>query len=100
MKNFNGEYIVCSAIWYDDGCFYRHQPKNIKSGFVVLGMRHCNCLITTQILKGKELNITKVVDGFLTSHNLFVDRIDAVEIAHRSGQIKEIKNMLFSEDIY
>lgn len=100
MNNFKEEYVACSAIWYDDGYIYLHQPKNISKGFVVLGMRHCNCFITVQILRGKMDRSVKIIQGFMTSNNKFVDRTEAAKIAYRSSQTKELKNTLFSEDLY
>ena len=38
--------------------------------------------------------------GFLTSYNAFVDREQAAIVAHISGQIKEPKKELFSEDLW
>jgi hypothetical protein len=34
------EYILCAAIWFDDGKEYRLQPKNITTGLVLCGWRH------------------------------------------------------------
>ena len=49
----SAEYILCSAIWIDDGVTtYVHQPKNIKQGFVVAGRRHHNCITTLAMLQG------------------------------------------------
>lgn len=39
------EYILCAAIHYDNGIKYEHQPKNIKTGIVACGLRHCSCFI-------------------------------------------------------
>lgn len=45
--------IICAAIWYDDKITtHKHQPKNIKSGYVVAGRRHHNCIATRSILRG------------------------------------------------
>lgn len=38
--------------------------------------------------------------GFLTSYDTFVDREQAAIIAYTSGQIKERKKILFSEDLW
>lgn len=46
------EYILCASIHFDDGKVHEHQPKNIKTGFVVCGRRHHNYYNTLQsILK-------------------------------------------------
>lgn len=101
------EYIICAAIWYDDGRGRAHLPRNIKTGIVIAGWRHPNCIntfvslnlgITPQILKMKY----KQIQGFLTSKGNFVDRYDGLKIAKESGQYKPDRelNFLTSEDIY
>jgi hypothetical protein len=97
------EYLLCSAIWFDDGVeTYVHQPNNIKTGFVVCGRRHHNCFTTVAMLMGirKERLTKEVVQGFLTNKDRFVDRYEAAKIALASGQIKEPKELLFSEDVW
>lgn len=97
------EYLLCSAIWFDDGIdTYVHQPRNIKTGFVVCGRRHHNCFTTVAMLMGirKERPTKEEVQGFLTNKDRFVDRYEAAQIALASGQIKEPKERLFSEDVW
>lgn len=116
MKN-NKEYIICSAIWYNDGKEYPTQPKNISEGIVISGHRHYNCI---GILKSmfydnyqqcNDCNLKRIdvlnndTQGFLTSTNRFVDRIEGLEIAKKNNQLihKEPLNEnigLFSEDLY
>lgn len=100
-------YIICAAVWYDDGKEYVHQPKNIKSGFIVSGRRHHNCFITSFILNGEETVQNKVKDrhweveqGFITSDDRFVGRKEAGQIAFDAGQTKKLSEYLFSEDLY
>jgi hypothetical protein len=97
------EYILCSAIWYQDGLEYVHQPKNIKSGLVICGRRHHNCIATRTAVT--EINrLCKNVQGFLTNTDRFVDRMVGMEIAYQAGQVSyEVWNtnkQLFSEDLY
>ena len=97
------EYLLCSAIWFDDGIdTYVHQPKNIKTGYVVCGRRHHNCFTTVAMLRGiiSKRNTKDEVQGFLTNENRFVDRYEAAKIALASGQIKEPIEKLFSEDVW
>jgi len=102
------EYIICSAIWFDDGKAYVHQPTNIETGFVMCGMRHHNVFTTISILQEiidghSTLDLFEKKQGFLTNKNRFVDRTEAKEIALKADQIidlKKLKSMLFSEDIY
>lgn len=97
------QYIICSAIWFKDGKNHIHQPKNIDNGFVICGRRHHNVFYTIAAL-GIDLSQVEFeersVQGFLTSDDLFVDRIVGAEIALKSGQTKDLKKMLFSEDLY
>lgn len=95
------KYITCSAIWFNDGEKYEHQPFNIKTGFVVCGHRHHNCFMTTHILGyNKSGNRVDEVQGFMTSKNNFVDREEAAMIAFAAGQTNELYEKLFSENIY
>lgn len=98
----NKEYILCSAIWFNDGNVYNHQPKNIKVGFVIAGRRHHNCFNTLAITTNRNNKYLKFEkeQGFITNKDRFVDRIKAAEIAYKAGQIDQPKNKLFSEDIY
>lgn len=100
----NKEYILCAAIHYvDEGCIYAHQPKNIKTGFVVTGRRHHNCFTTVSILRdGKPYSGVNKIQGFLTNTDRFVDRKEAYIIAKDAGQIlnESSKPPLMSEDLY
>ena len=94
------EKIVCSAIYFNDGKKYAHQPVNIDEGIVICGLRHCNCFAVmgaTALTK-----TTPNVQGFLTSKNRFVDRKEAFKIAYTAKQLKHIHSpgLLFSEDLY
>jgi hypothetical protein len=97
----NNVYITCSAIWFNDGKEYVHQPFNIDIGFVVCGHRHHNCFMTVSILNNDEkLKALNEVQGFMTSENNFVDRKEGAQIAFKAGQTSELKKTLFSEDLY
>jgi hypothetical protein len=111
------EFILCAANWYDDKKQHTHTPKNITSGFVICGRRHCNCIsIFAQLMKFEENNgyteeamiLHKTeVQGFLTNTNRFVDRKEAYKIAFGADQIigpnkgyPENSIGLTSEDLY
>lgn len=101
------EYIICSAIHFNNGGKYEHQPKNISEGFVVCGRRHHNCYATTSLVTGSEEMINAInevngraIQGFLTSKDNFVDRKQAGEIAFREKQTERKTDCLFSEDLY
>lgn len=97
------EYILCAAIWFDDGIEHPHQPKNIPTGLVLCGHRHHCIFPQTQMLvseRKKEANINRETQGFLTNANRFVDRIEAGEIAFKAKQTDKHCLTLFSEDLY
>ena len=101
-SNNTKEYILCSAIWFDDGKEYEHPPKNIKTGLVVCGRRHHNCFnIVYHLVGAKNIrHYEKEIQGFLTNTNRFVTREEAAIIALKAGQITEPTNRLFSEDLW
>jgi hypothetical protein len=105
------EYITCSAIWYKDLPTSTFRPKNIETGIVVCGHRHANCIdimktlgTLRSVVKGPD-SVGDYEQGFLTSNNRFVDRIEAMKIAIEQKQVLE-ENLynprigLFSEDLY
>jgi hypothetical protein len=96
------EYILCAAVWWDDGInTYVHQPINVKTGFVVTGRRHHNCFTTKAMLAGiNAFKNLKPIQGFLTNTNRFVDRIEASVIAYHAKQIESMVPELKSEDLY
>ena len=101
------EYILCSAIWFNDNINHEHQPINIPKGFVICGRRHHNCFITAFILNG-EKNLTskirkakgKIIQGYLTNLDIFVDRKEAGNVAFKARQIQKETDCLMSEDLY
>ena len=100
------EYILCAAIWYNDGKERIHLPRNIKTGIVVDGWRHGNCImILSEMYPNRDYIINNktgktTIQGFLTSEGMFVNRKDAGEIAFKAGQIDKETDCLFSEDLY
>lgn len=92
------EYILCSAIHYDDGTPYVHQPKNISSGIVVAGRGHHNAFaVLYSLVPTKKLDKTKMIQGFLTSRDRFVSREEAYVLAIASRQILPEKTALFEK---
>ena len=102
------EYIICAAIWYNDGIKRANLPCNIETGIVIGGWRHGNCIIPLNtmfpnrdyILSNKDGKTT--IQGFLTNKGRFVERPEGAEIALAAKQINEIKGepFLYSEDLY
>ncbi len=100
VMRFGGlEYILCAAVHYDDGIERVHQPKNIKTGIVVCGRRHHNCLMTMREF-AYDRDHTKVKQGFLTNQDRFVTRKEAAQLAYKCGQISKEQKTLFSEDLW
>jgi len=111
MIDNSGEYILCAANHYDDGVEHHHQPRNIKTGFVICGRRHHNCITTFALMvgfpydeNGRELMNTEE-QGFLTSKDKFVNRVEALEIARNANQLKPDEGVnevigLYSENLY
>jgi hypothetical protein len=101
VREYN-EYILCAAIHFDDGKKYRLQPKNIETGLVLCGWRH-GCIfpqIGGLVKERKDLGIFEKSQGFITNFNRYVERKEGGEIAFKAGQTSELKETLYSEDLY
>lgn len=99
IRGTDQEYILCAANWYKvptSKC--EHLPKNIDYGIVVCGRRHHNIFAT--VAKISEDFMSLCEQGFMTSKDRWVDRKEAGQIAFKAGQTKELRKILFSEDIY
>jgi len=99
------EYIICAAIWFDDGIDRELPEIEGKTGYVIAGRRHHNVFFTASVLTqgGRICLPEKEVQGFITNKNRFVDRIEAADIAFKAGQIEQPTTHplgLFSEDLY
>jgi len=94
------EYIMCSAIHFDDGRVHVHQPINITRGFVVAGRRHHNCFHTLKACGHPSGTSMLSIQGFLTSEDRFVTREIAADLAFKAGQIDKKITSLFSENIW
>lgn len=100
------EKILCAAIWFDDGIKHPHQPKNIDSGLVYCGWRHA-CIFPQlggTVGERQKLGIFEKAQGFLTSENRFLNRVEAAKLAVETGQLTELKyfggKKLDSSDLY
>jgi hypothetical protein len=104
------EYILCAAIWYKEIPLKKEIPGvlpiNCDKGLVVTGHRHGQCMWVMGCLTGlrsvsnAEDGVGDYEQGFLTNTNRFVGREEASQIAFDSGQIKQHKITLYSEDLY
>ena len=106
------EHILCAAIHYDDHRAYHDQPDGIILGYIVCGYRHDDIRsVMLQTIPGYSLNkeeyAPKENEGFLTSLNRFVGRIEALRIACNAMQVlkpfdlhRGAKLELSTEDLY
>ncbi len=84
-------YLLCSAIWYKDLPTMRLLPFNCDKGIVLCGWRHANIIAQMETTTGLrtvllgEKSVGEYESGFLTNDNRFVGRIEAAEIAFKSG---------------
>ena len=91
--------IICAANHYNNGDKYEHQPKNIRFGLVLCGLRHHNIIANFCHLTGEEIG-DNCIQGFLTSDDRFVDREEAGVIAFAANQTSTLIKRLHSEDLY
>ena len=100
------EYLLCSAIWYSDLETQNLLPFNKANGIVLCGWRHGNiisqmkALTDLRTVKNGMSSVGEYEQGFLTNKNRFVSREEAAAIAFLSGQTKDEKKYLFSEDVW
>lgn len=83
------EICICAAVRMDGGCIIR-------------GQRHSDCLVAIG-LRGWEHR--RSIQGFVTSHNRFVDRAEAMLLQLAAGIPSAAPGgyrgaILFSEDLY
>ena len=96
------EYVLCAAIWFDDGRAYTYQPSGIDIGFILCGHRHHAILEEIGGTVGERIKqgIRTKQYGFLTSKNCFVSREEAANITLAQGQIEYLVEKLYSEHLY
>ena len=117
----NKEFVLCAAIYINDGKVHSQQPENIDIGFVVCGRRHNNCYQTIKDISTLSPNdaIGKLISslsdeeirkhqGFITSLDRYVDRREGWKIAKENNQIQfglvagdnGENSILISENLY
>lgn len=105
------ERIICSAVWYMDLPLLKdmptnvYLPKNLNKGIVFCGFRHGQCIYSKCAVTGlRDAESGDHEQGFLTSKNRFVSREEALIIALKQNQIKDMNEIrsdkLYSEDLY
>lgn len=117
----NKEFILCAAIWINDGKVHEQQPENIETGFVICGRRYHNCYqtikdVTTlsanntigELIKSMSDDEIRKHQGFITSLDRYVDRKEGWKIAKENNQIQfgleasenSDDSILISENLY
>jgi hypothetical protein len=81
------EYIVATAVYFNDKIKRKNQPKNIQIGIVYSAPTHCQCYFKFEEQFNNNSFIGK--SGFITSENRFVFPEEALIIANQSNQLKE-----------
>jgi len=84
------EKILCAATWYKEFPHQVHGPKNIDTGVVIGGKSHAQIYTALNSLTGKREvteEVGEFVQGFLTTHNRFVDRHEGKDIAVKADQV-------------
>ena len=103
LNNGIEEYVMCAAIYIDDGKDYMFKPYNIDKGLVYCGWRH-PCIFETMPYKQSEIRRLgyKEIQGFLTNKNRFLSRDEAEILVKENGQLKQkmIGGCLTSEDLW
>lgn len=109
------EYVLCAAVWVDTGEKVRGGVgyKYPDTGVVFGGHRHGEAITCTvfwyDLLKShgeddKARELRRMTSGehqgFITSTGRYVNRVEAMHVAFEAGQIPELKDELFSEDLY
>ena len=94
------EDILVAAIWFPDEPTPIHNCTNIENGVVLCGFRHGHIIHQYFSITGKRVPTVKSIQGFITTKNRFVDRIEAHKIFIENGHTPEFNDELYSEDLY
>lgn len=107
LNNGEREYIMCAAVYINDGIDYIFKPYNIDKGYVVSGWRHACIWETLKITTNKVQHQfgkhgEEWADGFLTNKNRFLTRKEGLELVKENGQLTKslIGGCLTSEDLW
>lgn len=102
LNNGKTEYIMCAAIWVNDEVDYPFQPYNVHSGLVFCGWRH-PCIYQQYRERFPQSKYGQIeVQGFLTTKNRFLTRVEGLELVKENGQLTKplIGGVLTSEDLW
>lgn len=92
------ERVLCAAIWYPDAPALTHGPKTPDGrGAVLCGHNHAASIETAAALLRWRSPLDR--QGFVTTENRFVGRIEAAHIAVAAGQVPRDTYTLYSETL-
>lgn len=81
------EICICAAIKMPDG-------------YIVRGHRHCDAILTANgIRRYDRKDIIASVQGFVTSNNRFVDRVEGAQLMRNADWHNPITGLFFTDDI-
>ena len=102
LNNGKIEYVMCAAMYYDDGKDHLFQPYNIDKGFIIGGWRHPCCGTAYMAVNKDVKRWDDCIQGFLTTKNRFLNRQEAYELVIETGQLTKplIGGELTSEDLW
>lgn len=98
MIDNSKEYILCAAIKRKKPkqchrCYYQQLSDIFE---IEIGYRHPDIMYRFF----REVSREPSAQGFYTSKGRFVNRKEAAKIAYECGQTSELKDILYSEDLY
>ena len=98
MIDNSKEYILCAAIKRKKPkqchrCYYQRLSDIFE---IEIGYRHPDIMYRSF----REVSREPSAQGFYTSKGRFVNRKEAAKIAYECGQTSELKDILYSEDLY
>jgi len=105
IQIMDNEYILCAAIWYKKFPSTVYGPCNVAKGVVLCGHRHADIIHQhVSLMQKRQSDMGSHVQGFLTSHNRFLNREEALQVALAANQVKDLNAVrgesLYSEDLY
>lgn len=116
VEREEGCYILCAAVYIDDGKHHARSYAYPSTGLVFSGWRHPDCFAlfyewVDRLTEDEKAEIEAISEGqiharrqgFLTSTGRYVDREEGWAIAVRAGQVQPLAgegHTLCSEDLY
>ena len=106
IKKWIDRYVDLAKKMYPEGFLRVHSAAvRLEDGRIFAGLRHRHAYDAGHAVVDDRLYVNKAEEGFLTEGGQFLNRMEAMELVLRTGQVKEEdlcdkKHGLFSEDLY